>query len=352
MHLRPWLLLALASCASAPAAPLTAPPAPRPAPAPAPAASAPATSGPVVLPADFVANRIFVRPTMSDGRTLRLYTDSGGGWNFLFDPAVTRLGLPASPAKLGDEAVRITPIPAWSPAASIPAPNPLHGPDELRTSYVVTAPFPFLSDEDGFLGESWFAGRVWTFDYPGKRLLLRPADGMPPHAVEDEIAFHLPHGPHAQSYGRITIRVDGAPIDMLFDTGATLILAPGPLMTLHDGGPPARGTSFIVRTIFEAWRKKHPEWHVIEPAEAKTGEAILEVPRVTVAGHDVGPVWFTRRDDSNFHDFMSADMDARIEGALGGSALKYFVVTVDYPNEKAVFQLPSPSPFMGEGAGG
>ena len=319
-----FLLLLLAACAG------TSAPSRAPSPVREPAA----------LPADFVANRIFVRPTMADGRPLRLYTDSGGGWNFLFDPAVERLGLATTKATVGGEAVRLTPIPAWSASATIPPANPLHGPEELRTSFVVTAPFPFVAGADGFLGESWFAGRVWTFDYPGKTLLQRRPDDVPAHEPGDELAFHLPHGPHAQSYGRITIRVDGAPIDMLFDTGATLNLAPGALATLNDGAPSMRGTCFVVRTIFEAWRKKHPEWRAIESAEAKTGEAILEVPRVTIAGHDVGPVWFTRRDDANFHEYMSADMDAQIEGAVGGSALQYFVVTVDYPKERAIFQLP------------
>jgi hypothetical protein len=52
----------------------------------------------------------------------------------------------------------------------------------------------------------------------------------------------------------------------------------------------------------------------------------------------VGPVWFTRRPDRNFHEYISSMMDARVEGALGGSALHFFRVTVDYPGRVAVFQ--------------
>jgi hypothetical protein len=51
-----------------------------------------------------------------------------------------------------------------------------------------------------------------------------------------------------------------------------------------------------------------------------------------------GPVWFTRRPDPNFHQFMSQFMDRQVEGALGGSALKFFRVTVDYPRAVAVFE--------------
>ena len=56
--------------------------------------------------------------------------------------------------------------------------------------------------------------------------------------------------------------------------------------------------------------------------------------------HTVGPVWFTRRPDPNFHQFASFWTDKQVEGALGGSALKYFRVTLDYPNAVAVFERP------------
>ena len=69
-----------------------------------------------------------------------------------------------------------------------------------------------------------------------------------------------------------------------------------------------------------------------------TPKAMIEVPNVTVAGYTIGPVWFTRRPDKNFHEFMSKFMDRKVEGALGGSALRYFRVTVDYRNAVAIFE--------------
>ena len=67
---------------------------------------------------------------------------------------------------------------------------------------------------------------------------------------------------------------------------------------------------------------------------------MIEVPVITVAGLTAGPVWFTVRADKNFHEYMSQWMDRRIEGALGGSALRYYRVTVDYPNRRATFETP------------
>lgn len=91
-------------------------------------------------------------------------------------------------------------------------------------------------------------------------------------------------------------------------------------------------------STFEKWRTRHVDWRAIEQAEVTTGEAMIEVPEITVAGHRVGPVWFTRRSDTNFHEFMSSFMDKRVDGALGGNALRFFRITVDYPNGVAVFE--------------
>lgn len=49
---------------------------------------------------------------------------------------------------------------------------------------------------------------------------------------------------------------------------------------------------------------------------------------------------FTRRPDRNFQQYMSQWMDRPIVGALGGSALRYLRVTVDYPGAVAVFEKP------------
>ena len=65
---------------------------------------------------------------------------------------------------------------------------------------------------------------------------------------------------------------------------------------------------------------------------------MIRVPQVKIAGNVVGPVWFTRRDDHNFHQYMSSMMDRQIDGALGGSALKYLRIIVDYPNEQALVE--------------
>jgi hypothetical protein len=67
---------------------------------------------------------------------------------------------------------------------------------------------------------------------------------------------------------------------------------------------------------------------------------MIEVPAVAVGGLTVGPVWFAERPDKNFDSFMSGFMSAHVEGALGGSALHYLRVSVDYAAGVAVFEKP------------
>ena len=62
---------------------------------------------------------------------------------------------------------------------------------------------------------------------------------------------------------------------------------------------------------------------------------MIEVPRATVAGFTVGSVWFARRPDFNFAQWMSSMMDKPIVGAFGGSGLQYFRLVLDYPRSTA-----------------
>ncbi|HSK75211.1 MAG TPA: hypothetical protein VLQ45_02040, partial [Thermoanaerobaculia bacterium] len=150
-----------------------------------------------------------------------------------------------------------------------------------------------------------------------------------------------PNGKRTSHFPRIPVKIDGETLDLLFDTGATTTLTPEALAALGDGRPASRAASFITASVFARWRERHPAWKVVEKADAMTkGEAMIEVPAVEIGGYTVGPVWFTRRADRNFHEYMSQWMDRRIEGALGGSALQYLRVTVDYPGAVAVFEKP------------
>ena len=139
------------------------------------------------------------------------------------------------------------------------------------------------------------------------------------------------------------MRVDGQEISLLFDAGASTELTEAARPQLHDGRPALRATSFITASVFNRWHERHPDWPVIENADegSGSGQVMIKVPHLEVAGRPVGPVWFTRRPDKNFREWMSQWMDKTIDGALGGNVLGHFRVTVSYPEELAIFEEPS-----------
>jgi hypothetical protein len=296
----------------------------------------------VELPAIFQEHRIYLRPVTQGGDTLVFYTDTGGGLSRLYAPVALRLNLPQQRVALGGDTVTVTDWPMWSAGAAIP-PDDTSGPLGAR---VLVAPFEgelaILQDagDAGFLGRRWFAGRVWTFDYRAGRLLLRPPGNLPPHDPEQRVPLGFQTdatGLRTMHFPRIRVAVAGDSLDLLFDTGATMVLTDSALSIMGDGRPARRATSFISAAVFDGWRVDHPEWRVIERATS-VGADLIELPEIEVASHRVGPVWFERRSAGTFEDWMSRMMDRQIVGALGGDALRFFRVTVDYPNAVAIFE--------------
>ncbi|HKG92147.1 MAG TPA: hypothetical protein VKA84_09660 [Gemmatimonadaceae bacterium] len=301
-------------------------------------APAPASRGGMRLPVRYAADRFYVTPVSTNGDTLLLYTDTGGGANMLYEAAAARLGVAPEWVPANGDSLRLARLPAFTAPAVIPPPSDL---PPFGERLMVVAPRDSGPDAgDGLLGRTWFAGRVWRFDYPGRALMLLgdagPA-GDPAHRAS--LGFQTDSaGRRTTHFPRIRVEVDGDSLDLLFDTGATVNLTDAAQSALGDGGPAARGTSFIARSVFDRWRERHPGWRVIEHADRTLDMPMIEVPRVSVGGYAVGPVWFTMRPDRNFHEFMSQWMDRRVEGALGGSALRYLRATVDYPRATVAFE--------------
>ena len=304
-------------------------PAPAPPDAIAPTAE-PAPSSDQVLPARFEADRIFLELRTAEGQSLRLFTDTGGGL-YLHDHVAERLGLAVEQARGdGGQPLEVVSLPPLHPDTPMPPVTVLDG----RLPVAHAAPFGDVFG-DGILGQGWFRERVWTFDYGAQTLVLHEAAPGCDDGHELPLGFQEQDGRRTASYPRIQAEVDGQTLDLLLDTGATVLLTESGLAALGDGGPAERATSFVVRSVFDRWRAAHPDWPVIEAADRMADDPMIEVPAVTVGGLRVGPVWFTARDDPNFHEYMSQWMDRRIDGALGGSALRYLRLTVDCPGARA-----------------
>ena len=300
------------------------------------AAAATATQ---VVPTDYQAGHFYAAPRTTGGQSLHLLVDTGGGGRegmyWITSKAAARLHLTPSPCK-ADASIQVVTAPTFAPGLGLPAPDGPCG----RSVLVIDKPF----GDDGMLGSHYLGTRVWTFDYPGRRLVIegegwKPAAGA--HATPlgfrrdsaSRVDLHFP---------RIVVRIDGQPIDFLLDTGATAHpTAAGKQAsgteTVHGEGV----TSYITTGQFDRWHAAHPDWRVVEKGDDLFGPAnasrLIEVPSLVIAGWTVGPVWFTERPDSAFHDYMAQMMDKPPEGAIGGNVFRHFRMTLDYPHATAWF---------------
>jgi hypothetical protein len=148
------------------------------------------------LPSRFEADRVFATPTTAKGETLRLYTDTGGGMNLLCRETAQRLHLPIESvppdaqmeAELGKDLAR-TQLPHFAPGKSIPVNA------DGDANFLVHDCKNNERFGEGLLSQHWFAGRIWTWDYPAQRLSRRGArrrTRMPYRSVSARPAVEAP----------------------------------------------------------------------------------------------------------------------------------------------------------------
>jgi hypothetical protein len=296
-----------------------------------------------VVPTVYEAGHFFAVPQTKDGNTLRLLVDTGGGGNrgmyWIDKPAAQRLHLEQFDCNADGDHLPVAHLPEFKNGMGLPPPG--NGP--CAAALLV---FPQADKSyDGQIGAGYLPGRIWTFDYPAQRLTLEDQRWQPNPAVH-RIALGFPHndaGAPTSGFARITIHVDGEPLDMLLDTGASSY--PTPAAARISGTPTVHGegvTSYITTSELERWHKAHPDWRIVENADdkaaAKPLKRIIEVPLVEIAGWSVGPIWFTEQSDYAYRTYMAQWMDKPTEGAVGANVFRHFAMTVDYPHEAAYFR--------------
>ena len=295
-----------------------------------------------VLPTVYEAGHFFAVPETHDGQKLKLLVDTGGGGGsgmyWITQAAAQRLQLASVDCTIEGKHPSLAHLPDYKAGRGLPPPG--EGPCAAALMVL-----PQAHESDGQLGASYLLGRVWTFDYPAQRMTMESASWRPsPAAHESKLGFpHDAQGRQQTGFARITIRVDGEPLDMLLDTGATSY--PTPEAARISGTPTVNGqgvTSYITNGKFKQWHQRHPEWRVVEHADYKVAmgplKRIIEVPKLQIAGWSVGPVWFTEQPDMAYHQYMAEMMDKPVEGVVGGNVFQHFAMTIDYPHESAYFR--------------
>lgn len=293
-----------------------------------------------ILPAQFEHNRVFVSATAPDGEEVLFYTDTGGGFNAVTESVTAGYSLAHRGSVESENGeLELVHFPAFLEESGIPSPAP----DRWLDGNLAVVSSERL-EADGLLGSRWFAGKIWVFDYPGEKLSRLSTLDLPADFEEIPLGFRADDaGVRDLNFPRVTIQIDGEPLDVLLDTGATALLTESSAAEYGLSPGTRVGTSYIVRSKYERWRARHPDWKVVMDGEAVTGHAMpmIEVPEVTIGRISVGPVWFSVRPDETFLNWMSQMVDKEIVGAVGGSMLQYLRMVVDYPAAKAYFQFPA-----------
>lgn len=293
----------------------------------------------VVIPTVYESGHFYAVPQLANGQRMRFLLDTGGGTTpapFISETQASRLDLkPDHTCQLGSREV-----PAVSPVFAAGQALP-----DLSATCKGVMILPDMKDYKEPFGQfvpMYFIGGRWTFDYPGRKVIVRGAAWQPsPRAHEVALGFKPVDESPLTGWPRVQIRVDGDVMDMLLDTGATAqptaaSLAANPT-DVTDGQTVG---SYITHSVFERWREKHPDWKVLENGDAlfSTFPRTIRVPHVEIAGWNIGPVWFIERPDKAFHGMMAELMDKPPEGAVGANMLAHFRMTIDYPKRTASFE--------------
>lgn len=294
-----------------------------------------ATIGQTPVPTRYIADRFFAVPVTTQGDTLLLLVDTGGGGAWVIKPVLERLGItPRFVGVQGDSVYMGGKFPTFAVGAEIPI--PLGAPDTSITGFGNDATKEAMGGAVGILGHTWLAGRVWVFDYPRRHLSFYDVPPIPnpfgPHTIPMTLKEPL-----VRNDPRIEVRIDGDTIGVLLDTGGTSELSPDAVKAT-GGGPSMRASAFATARLWDKWHRDHPSWRVVRRGELTTNADLIEVPTVNIGGYDVGPVWFAKRSDRAYDGIMMMMMDQPILAAIGGNALKTFRITLDYPNQRATFE--------------
>lgn len=300
------------------------------------------------LPATLIDGRFFLKIPTTNKDTILGFCDTGGGYTAIYDRTLKKLKLEdkISEVEINGEKIRF--ILAKELYSNLYIPYP-----QIANYYKVAIQSPFLEvpdtseqmdlfskyvPHDAFLGQFFFINSSWTFDYiTGKLFINTPLSANSIEENTQHIGFKKDRqGNKRFGHPSMKIVIDGETIDVLFDTGATLLLGENSKAEFHD--KKAAGGSFIAKSIFDNWHKQHPEWRMIEKGEA-TGADMIEIPQVKVGSLTAGPVWFAKRPDEAWSKGMIGSMDKVVKGAIGGSFLQYFKVTIDYNSELVKFEF-------------
>ncbi len=299
------------------------------------------------LPSKLIDGRFFLKMPTITNDTIIGFCDTGGGYTVVYNTTLQKIKLESkiSEVEIKGEKTKFILAKDIFDNRYIPYPQINNYFKSSITSSFFEVPetnpetdyFSKYVPHDAFLGQFFFMNQAWTFDYlTGKIFINSPLSSDTNIENVQTLGFKIDkQGNKRFGHPSMKIMVDEQTIDVLLDTGATLLLSENSKSEFNN--KKAVGGSFIAKSIFDKWHTQHPDWRVIEKGEI-TGADLIEVPQVKVCNLVAGPVWFAKRPDEAWSKGMIGSMDKVVKGAIGGSFFQYFKITVDYNSELVRFE--------------
>ena len=304
---------------------------------------------PILLPSHFIDGaRFYIKIATTNSDTLLAFGDTGGGFTAIFPDAVAKAGLNdiLKTINLGnrsiqyirfDDLVGDNSIPHMEPTSYLP----------ITESVFLAPDMEMLGDEgsamlqavqqDIFLGQHFFMGKAWTFDYLQQKIWVNTPiekNDLKNKNIQSIGFKNDENGKKLYGHPSMKVLIDGDTLDMLFDTGASFFLSDSGKIRMNTTKSSLAG-SFIAKSVYNKWISKHPTWKIFKSTD--TNADVIEVPEITIGNYTAGPVLFSVRPDEAWSKNMITSMDKVVKGAIGGSALKYFTVKIDYNNDLIQF---------------
>lgn len=299
---------------------------------------------PAYLPSILIDSRFYIKIPVRKGDTILAFCNTGGGFSAIYQSAIHDFHLDSRilEATIGDKKIKYILAKDVIGNPIIPAPH-------LSTEYqpAIAQPIfetpvdPFFEayiKHQAYIGQYFFIDHSWTFDYPnGKIYINTPLSPDGAYKNMQHVGFKKDGaGRKIAGLPSIKIEVDGQELDVLFDTGSSLLLSKSAQAELNTDKKTIAG-SFIAKSVFDKWHKQHPDWRIIEKGDI-TGAALIQVPAITVGATTTGPEWFAMREDSDWPADMITSANTKVQGTVGGGLLKDYKVIIDYNSELAAFE--------------
>lgn len=300
-----------------------------------------------IVPSYFIENeRIVLHLATSTKDTIEAFSDTGGGFTAIYPKTLESMGLKDKIQKdssSGENFILAKDV--FTNINYFPISTELSQKISKESYFMVPSEELLLvfgvdqEKEQAFFGQNFYMSHCWTFDYLNRKVSINSNCKLDVNDENVQIVGLKKDslGIKLNGHPSIYMSVEGEDIPMLFDTGATIELSQSAREQLDRGKE--IGGSFIARSVYEKWRKNHPDWKIIEGGNILPDGGqiykldLIQVPLVKLGENEIGPVWFAVRPDAAWSRNMIRSMDKVVKGALGGSALKYLSVTIDYPNE-------------------